>query len=157
MHQEKKYYIWQILWFSCTINVCRIRFQEITIGVEGFLRKSSFSHFSSWENDSGQKWFLKPYFPLIGDTFVFRSGLRFSFWALEVPEPRVRKRHLHFQNWLSTPYNIPPSPPIYCLHLWTSFIQKFRKNQYHRLIVLSESFLSSYSSRERDVSMEVCA
>ena len=23
--------------------------------------------------------------------FVFRSGLRFSFWALEVPEPRVRK------------------------------------------------------------------
>ena len=24
--------------------------------------------------------------------FVFRSGLRFSFWALEVPEPRVRKR-----------------------------------------------------------------
>ena len=106
---------------------------------------------------SGQKWFLRPYFPLIRGTFLLKSGLRFSFWALEVPEPRVRKRHLHFQNWLSTPYNIPPSPPIYCLHLWTSFIQKFRKNQYHRLIVLSESFLSSYSSRERDVSMEVCA
>ena len=96
-------------------------------------------------------------FPTNRGVLVFRSGLRFSFWALEVPEPRVRKRHLHFQNWLSTPYNIPPSPPIYCLHLWTSFIQKFRKNQYHRLIVLSESFLSSYSSRERDVSMEVCA
>ena len=26
--------------------------------------------------------------------FVFRSGLRFSFRALEVPEPRVRKRPL---------------------------------------------------------------
>ena len=40
----------------------------------------------------GQKWFLKPYFPLIRGMFVFRSGLRFSFRALEVPEPRVRKR-----------------------------------------------------------------
>ena len=30
---------------------------------------------------SGQKWFLKPYFPLIRGMFVFRSGLRFSFRA----------------------------------------------------------------------------
>ena len=41
---------------------------------------------------SGQKWFLRPYFPLIRGMFVFRSGLRFSFRALEVPQPRVRKR-----------------------------------------------------------------
>ena len=40
---------------------------------------------------SGQMWFLRPYFPLIRGIFVFRSGLRFSFWALEVPELRVRK------------------------------------------------------------------
>ena len=40
----------------------------------------------------GQKWFLKPYFPLIRGVFVLRSGLRFSFRALEVPEPRARKR-----------------------------------------------------------------
>ena len=40
----------------------------------------------------GQKWFLRPYFSLIRGMFVFRSGLRFSFRALEVPEPRVRKR-----------------------------------------------------------------
>ena len=40
----------------------------------------------------GQKWFLRPYFPLIRGIFVFRSGLRFSFWALQVPELRVRKR-----------------------------------------------------------------
>ena len=33
---------------------------------------------------SGQKWFLRPYFPLIRGMFVFRSGLRFSFWTLEV-------------------------------------------------------------------------
>ena len=28
---------------------------------------------------SGQKWFLRPYFPLIRGMFVFRSGLRFLF------------------------------------------------------------------------------
>ena len=39
----------------------------------------------------GQKWFLRPYFPLIWGMFLLRSGLRFSFRALEVPEPRVRK------------------------------------------------------------------
>ena len=41
---------------------------------------------------SGQKWFLRPYFPLIRGIFLLKSGLRFSFWALEVPELRVRKR-----------------------------------------------------------------
>ena len=43
----------------------------------------------------GQKWFLKPYFPLIRDMFVIRSGLRFSFWALEVTKPRGRTRPFH--------------------------------------------------------------
>ena len=37
---------------------------------------------------SGQKWFLRPYSPLIRGMFVFRCGLRFSFRALKVPEPR---------------------------------------------------------------------
>ena len=40
------------------------------------------------------RWFLRPYLPLIGGIFLLRSGFRFSFWALEVPEPRVRKRPL---------------------------------------------------------------
>ena len=31
----------------------------------------------------GPKWFLRPYFLLIRDMFLFRSGLRFSFRALE--------------------------------------------------------------------------
>ena len=31
----------------------------------------------------GQKWFLRPCLPLIRGMFVLRSGLRFSFWALE--------------------------------------------------------------------------
>ena len=39
----------------------------------------------------GQKWFLKTYFRQIRGMFVSRSGLRFSFQALEVPKPRVRK------------------------------------------------------------------
>ena len=47
---------------------------------------------------SGQKWFLRPYFPLIRGMFLLKSGLRFSFWALEVPEPRVRKRPLSLTN-----------------------------------------------------------
>ena len=53
-----------------------------------------FSHFSSWEKrlSSGQKCFLRPYFPLIRGMFLLRSGLRFSFRALEVPEPRVRNK-----------------------------------------------------------------
>ena len=32
---------------------------------------------------SDQKWFLRPYFPLIGGIFVLKSGLRFLFRALE--------------------------------------------------------------------------
>ena len=31
---------------------------------------------------SGQKWFLRTYFPLIRGMFLLKSGLRFSFWAL---------------------------------------------------------------------------
>ena len=47
---------------------------------------------------SGQKRFMRPYIPLIRGMFVFRSGLRFSFRALEVPELRVRKRSFSFTN-----------------------------------------------------------
>ena len=32
---------------------------------------------------SGQKWFLRPYFPLIRVLFLLRSGLRFLFPALK--------------------------------------------------------------------------
>ena len=45
---------------------------------------------------SGQKWFLRPHFPLIRSMFVFRRGLRFSFRALEVTEPRARKKGTSF-------------------------------------------------------------
>ena len=41
---------------------------------------------------NGQKWFLRPHFPLIRGMFLLRSGLRFSFRALEVLELGVRKR-----------------------------------------------------------------
>ena len=46
---------------------------------------------------SGKKWFLRPNFPLIMGMFVFRSGLRFSFQSLEVPDPRVMKRSSKFE------------------------------------------------------------
>ena len=64
------------------------------IGSWGPQKLGPFSHFSSWEKrlSSGQKWFLRQYFPLIRGIFLLKSGLRFSFRALEVPEPRVRKR-----------------------------------------------------------------
>ena len=77
-------------------NVYRIRFQKIKIGpLKGFEKKAFFSLFLMRKRLSGgQKWFLEPYFPLIRGMFVFRSGLRFLFRALEVPEPRVRKRPL---------------------------------------------------------------
>ena len=42
----------------------------------------------------GQKWLLRPYFPLIRGMFLLRSGLGILFRVLEVPEPRVRKRAL---------------------------------------------------------------
>ena len=59
---------------------------------KGFEKKAFFSLLLMRTRLSGgQKWFLKPYFSLIRGMFVFRSGLRFSFRALKVPEPRVRK------------------------------------------------------------------
>ena len=69
-------------------NVFRIRFQEIKIG--GFEKKAFFSLFLMRKRlSSGQKWFLRPYFPLIRGMFVFRSGLRFSFWAPDVPGTKI--------------------------------------------------------------------
>ena len=72
--------------------MCRFSIQELKIGNQGdFERIEFFSLFLMRKRlSSGQKWFLRPYIPLIRG--VFKSGLRFSFGALEVPEPRVRKR-----------------------------------------------------------------
>ena len=63
-------------------------------GHERILRKKSFLSLLLMRKrlSGGQKWFLKPHFPLIRGMFVFRNGLRFSFQALEMPKPRVRKR-----------------------------------------------------------------
>ena len=75
-------------------NVSTIRFQEIKIRpFQDFEKKAFFSLFLMRKRlSSGQKWFLRPYFPLIRGMFILKSGLRFLFWALEVPKPRVRKR-----------------------------------------------------------------
>ena len=45
---------------------------------------------------SDQKWFLRPYFPLIRSMFLLRSGLRFSFRALE----RLDWRNCMYQIYL---------------------------------------------------------
>ena len=67
-------------------NVYRFRFQKIKIGpLKGFEKKAFFSLLLMRNRLSGgQKWFLKPYFPLIRGMLVFRSDLWFSFRALEV-------------------------------------------------------------------------
>ena len=82
-------------------NVYRIRFQKIKIGpLKGFEKKAFFSLLLMRKRLSGgQKWFLRPYFPLIRGMFVFGSGLRFLSRALEVPEPRVRKRPFYLLKW----------------------------------------------------------
>ena len=89
--------LWAMVIFFIFVhkNVYRIRLQKIKIGsLEGFEKKKAFSSLFLMRKRlcSGQKWVLRPYFPLIWGMFVLRSGLRFSFRALEVPEPRVRKR-----------------------------------------------------------------
>ena len=44
----------------------------------------SLLHMRKWLSSS--QWFLRPYFPLIRGMIVFRSCLRFSFWALDGSE-----------------------------------------------------------------------
>ena len=62
-------------------NVSTIRFQEIKIRpFRDFEKKAFFSLFLMRKRlSSGQKLFLRPYFPLIKGMFLLRSGLRFSF------------------------------------------------------------------------------
>ena len=52
-------------------NVYRIRFQNIKIGpLKGFEKRAFFSLLLMRKRlSSGQNWFLKPYFPLIRNTF----------------------------------------------------------------------------------------
>ena len=72
----------------------RVTTKNLKIGQRGLFELGPFFSLFLMRKtlSSGQKWFLRPYFPLIRGMFLLRSGLRFSFWALEVPEPRVRKR-----------------------------------------------------------------
>ena len=51
MHEEKKHYLWDIFWFACTKNYIEFDSKRSKSEVYRVLRKSSFSHFSSWEND----------------------------------------------------------------------------------------------------------
>ena len=71
-------------------------YKKIKIGTLGDFEKIQFFALFLMRKrlSSGQKWFLRPYFPLIRGMFLLKSGLRFSIRALEVPEPRVRKMPL---------------------------------------------------------------
>ena len=88
------------------------RIQKLKIGSLADFEKKSFSSLFLMRKplSSDQKWFLRPYFPLIGGIFVLKSGLRFLFRALEVPIWQVRKRP--FLRWTQ------PSGPL-CL--WQCF------------------------------------
>ena len=75
------------------------RIQKLKIGSLADFEKKSFSSLFLMRKplSSDQKWFLRPYFPLIGGIFVLKSGLRFLFRALEVSIQKVRKSH--FLSW----------------------------------------------------------
>ena len=81
---------------SVLANLLEKRFQKCKIESEGLFEiRLLFSLFLMRKPlPKGQKWFLRPYFPVIRDIFVLKSGLRFSFRGLEVPNLRVRKRQL---------------------------------------------------------------
>ena len=68
--------------------------KKLKIGQRGNFEKIEFFSLFLMRKrvSSGQKWFLRPYFPLIRGMFVLKSGLRFLFRTLEVPQLRVRKR-----------------------------------------------------------------
>ena len=78
--------------------MCRLRIQKIKIGNwVGFELGPFFSLFLMRKRlSSGQKWFLRPYFPLRG-MFVLRSGHRFSFRALN---QEWGKGHLCTSDWV---------------------------------------------------------
>ena len=69
--------------------MCRLRIQKTKIrSYGGFELGPFFSLLLRKRLSSGQKWLLRPYFPQIRG-IVLRSGPRFSFQSLEVPEQRV--------------------------------------------------------------------
>ena len=75
----------------------RVTTKNLKIGQRGLFELGPFFSLFLMRKtlSSGLQWFLRPYFPLIRDMFLLRSGLRFSFWASELPEPRA-KRRLHW-------------------------------------------------------------
>ena len=95
---------WQITSRVTTIN--------LKIGQRGNFEKIDFFSFFLMRKrlSSGQKWFLRPYFPLIRGMFVFSGGLRFSFQALKVPKPRVRKKA--FSLTKMTFFSLWPQKPL---------------------------------------------
>ena len=71
-------------------------------------------------------WFLRPYFPLIRSMFEWRGGVGFSIRALEVPEPRVRKRPFSFTEWAFSSLSVRALPVPWLKQKLCSFL--FRKN-----------------------------
>ena len=85
IHQEKKL---TMVFFSflCTKMYLELDSKRSKTGVKGVLRNRLFLIFLHEKRlSSGQKWFLRPYFPLSRGMFVFRSGLRFS----KFPKSRI--------------------------------------------------------------------
>ena len=106
-------------------NVYRIRFQKIKIRpLKGFEKKAFFSLFLMRKRlSSGQKWFLRPYFPLISEIFVFRSGLRFSFQGTESEEKVILDLFLTLRKKVRK----PPILISWNLILYTFLCTKIKK------------------------------
>ena len=79
--------------FICrTTSVSTRGLRSVLAKLLDLMRRFRICKFKNRPLSFGQMWFLSTYFPLIGGMFLLRSGLRFSFRAPEVSEPRVRKR-----------------------------------------------------------------
>ena len=79
-------------------NVSTIRFQEIKIRpFQDFEKKAFFSLFLMRKRlSSGQKWFLRPYFPLIRGMFLLKSGLTFLESSCTLQKFGINKKDGHF-------------------------------------------------------------
>ena len=104
--------------------LCTLRIQNTKVRWwEGFEKMEFSSLFLMRKRlSSGQKWFLRPHFPLIGGIFVFRSGPRFSFRA-----PRVRKRQ----------FSLTKSLPNVSVSEWNGMdVHIFRSTRTSELLIL---------------------
>ena len=110
------------------------------MGANIFFCNEAFFHFSSSENHFPR--FQRPYSPVIGGIFVSKSGIRFLFWALELPDLRVRKglfSNTTFQYKYTPNYwHKRPHEPLFTLGKWFPHGEKWEKGPYLKKLFASD-------------------